>query len=629
MSVAVEKTKILIVDIEMAMLNVLKNFSHQHEYNSKCYFDPAEACTALAHSKLAGESDYRCVLLGWPDGSTRIMQDLFDALASSDHSALPLVIVCHEVTAEIQQLAELRKNTHTVLWKHYHAAADYIARYESVPVETNGVAIAQAGMPQSFADNSVSASQNPINVLMLDNIPAVSNALRELMESNGYRVSMSGSAEDARKALCSSEYQLVLTDFFLRGEGGEDFCRFIQNSDDFPGARPVCVVVSSKHSDAIVRRSLAVGAIACLDKDESPELLFARVDALVAALPKADGSTTDLKVATNEMLELAHDPALVIDHQGLIAGLNRKAHQLLDDINRRDLIGRSFAQSVCRASIDVELKNTAKFQTSSGSEIVVTYMAQHISTGSHTGILLTFNPQPVRLSKEDNGSRQVGIAIEAEPLVNAPIAPDQPSLTAVPATATANNKSQSIVEYKFSPGYTELSLFTGMLERVARKPEDKCSYSVLMLDIELIAATDDRLSIGDSEPMLGIARKSLANFYTRDHALTYLGNGQFMYLFKLSEQQDSLALSRKLLQLVPQMVKYLSNMTLVSHASLLQLSADSSIDALKIINKCRRGAARARLDKRDNCALVLPMKKYLRASAGKDESARREKATSE
>ena len=62
MSIAVEKTKVLIVDIEMAMLNVLKNFSDQQQYNSRCYFDPAEACTALAHRKYQGETDYACVL---------------------------------------------------------------------------------------------------------------------------------------------------------------------------------------------------------------------------------------------------------------------------------------------------------------------------------------------------------------------------------------------------------------------------------------------------------------------------------------------------------------------------------------------------------------------------------------
>ena len=626
MSNAVEKTKVLVVDIEMAMLNVLKNFSDQQQYNSRCYFDPAEACTALAHRKYQGETDYSCVLLGWPDGSIRIMRDLLDSLESSDHRDLPLVILCHEVTADIDKLIERRANTHIVRWKQYQETADLIAQFTKPDNQIASAAVSSVKTQQRDVTSGIVRS-GPIKALLLDNTPAVSTPLRELMESSGYRVTMAGSAEDARKALRSAEYDLVLTDFYLRGEGGEDFCRFVQSCEDFPGSRPVCVVVCSKHTDAIVKRSLAVGAIACFNKDESTDILFARIGALVAALPKAAGSSIAAQTTTNEMLELADDPALVIDQQGLIAGLNRKARQLLDDINRRDLTGRSFAQTICSARIDVESKNTAKFRTSSGSDIAVTYMAQQISNGDSTGILLTFNPQPVRVSLDEKGSSRivVGDDDDSSSVVETGSA-EQQSLASAIATVRKNQPPQEIVERDVSAGQKDLATFTGMLKRVARVPEKDVSYSVLLLDIQLIAATNDRLSVGDSEPMLGIVSRSLASLYTQDHSLTYLGHGQFMYLLSVADQQESLVLTRKLLQLVPQMVKYLSNMTLVSHATLLQLSAESSLDAAQIIKKCRRGVARTRLDKRDNCALVLPVKKYLRAKSSHRETAQSEEA---
>jgi len=480
MSIAVEKTKILIVDIEMAMLNVLKNFSEQHQYNSRCYFDPAEACTALAHRKYQGEKDYRCVLLGWPDVSIGIIRDLLDALESPEHRDLPLVIVCHEVNAEIQKLLDRRPNTHTVQWKQHKTAADLIARY-TTPVETMQAGKTPATRNQKIDSKLDSVLPGPVKALLLDDTPTVSSALRGLMESNGYQVTVA---------------------------------------------------------------------------------------------------------------------------RGSIAGLNRKARQLLDDINRRDLTGQSFAQTVCGASIEVEAKNTANFKTSSGSEIAVTYMAQHIRNGSSTGILLTFNPQPMRFGKDKKGSPQVVVGPKPVPTVAASESVDRRSLAAAIATVKDNHQKQAVVECDVTPGKVDLKQFAGMLERVARAPEKDVSYGVLLLDIQLIAATNDRLSVGDSEPMLGIVSKSLASVYTRDHTFSYIGNGQFMYLFAVTEQQEALVLTRKLLKLVPQMVKYLSNMTLVSHSSLLQLSVDRSLDASLIVKKCRRGAARARLDKRDNCALV-------------------------
>ena len=248
-------------------------------------------------------------------------------------------------------------------------------------------------------------------------------------------------------------------------------------------------------------------------------------------------------------------------------------------------------------------------------------------SGSSRGILLTFNPRPVVLNKDDKGSLKVVVKDTIKSATENSAPRVQPSLAAAIATVKDNQQSKTVFECEVACGQVEHEMFAGILNRVARAPEQDKSYSVLLLDIQLIAATGDRLSVGDSEPMLGIVSKALARQYTKEHTLTYAGNGQFMYLLSVTEQQQALVITRKLLRMVPQMVKYLSNMTLVSHASLLHLPADRSLNASKIIKKCRRGVVRTRLDERDNCALVLPVKKYLRANSAK--TVRQEKETTE
>lgn len=666
MSVVAEKLKIMVVDTSTAMLHVLKNFSDKHGYESDSFSDPAEACIALSKRFEQFDADYRCVLLGWPDGSLDIIDDLLGVLASVDHQDLPVLIVCQEMTTEIKKIVKRRARTRALLWKDYQAAAELIDRLALTPKaeikkasidknsakqvqQVSGATDAKAAVIAA-TDRSVS-KQPDIKALLLDNAPSVSRVLRDMMESNGYQVTLASSVSEGRKAVEKREYDLVVTDFFLRGEGGEEFCRYLQSAENLPGHKPVCVVISSKYSDAIVKRSLAVGAISCLYKDESTELLFARIDALVRALPV----TTPASVkndAVAEMLELANDPAVLIDHEGVIAGLNTKARRLLDDINKRELVGREFSTVALTESIILEQPQKAGFLTSSGSEIAVAYMAQHVSIkGSDSGVFLTFNPQPVHMTQAKMNSAvvvetSVGstpiiatnsmVGTTVEPMrtigVSAPegiVNPDMPMENIVRNVAEVDKEKTEILPVKANKKKASVSIveaFNDTLGVALSSGSDGPRHCLLVLDIQLIAATGDRLGLGHSKPMLKIVTDSLASLYTRDKSFTYLGDGQFGFVLANRRMQDTLVLTQKLLRIVPQLVKYLNNMTLVCHGAVLQLADYDESDTAKVLDKCRRGCIRARLDNKDNAVLVMPMNKYLAAESSKPGKTAREQA---
>ncbi len=60
------------------------------------------------------------------------------------------------------------------------------------------------------------------------------------------------------------------------------------------------------------------------------------------------------------------------------------------------------------------------------------------------------------------------------------------------------------------------------------------------------------------------------------------------------------------------MHRYQNNMELVSHAAVVRLDGNYT-DSDALLKQCRAACARTRKDQRDNCALVLPMRKYLTA----------------
>lgn len=640
MSVSIENTRVLIVDTSTAMLHVLKNFSNKHGYDSDCYSDPAQACSALALRFKKFDADYRCVLIGWPEGSPAIVSQLLDMLASTDHQDLPVVLICQKVTTEIHSLVKRRPKTRALLWKDYQSVSEIIDRLALVATVTKSDN-ADADKKERSVPVSVVPAPVVVNrkVLLLDNAPSVCRELRDLMEANGYSVSVATTLDEGRKSCRSEKFDLVVADFNLRGEGGEQFCRNLQSDSKLPGRQPVCVMLASKYSDNIVKRSLAVGAIACLYKDESTEMLFTRIDALARVIPATVASPAIAEVATTtessteKMLEQATSPSLLIDSDGKILGVNRLANELLGGVDPQSLIGRRFDSVVCSSAIKIGVRKKEQFLTSAGNSISVTYIAQRIKAGNELPQkLITFAPQTTRAERTGDVTvaDTTSVVVQSQQTVKAELPQSQVSIEpksdqTEDKNAEAKEDSRSIEPDDIKP-IASVDQFKAAFQGLSDQLQSGVQCSVLMLDIQLIAVTGDRLGLGYSEPMLKIVYRSLARLYQRENSFHYLGDGQFALILATRRQRDALVLARKLLQVVPQMVKYLSNMVLVSHGAMLHLDNEANVDADDALKLCRRACVKARDSQRDNAVLVMPMNKYLSAETAVKKSAGRDVA---
>lgn len=313
MSIAAQRTKLLIVDTSPSMAQVLKTFAEQYGYDADVFSDSSMACVALSKRFTAGiAQSYDCVLLGWPEGKIGIITDLLGKLGTPVHADLPMIVFSQKVNSDAMTLARRRGNTRTLLWKDHKEAAEIIEGMVVHEVPAVAPTPAVASTPVVAASKQAVAENR--KVLLVDNASAETESLRDTLERNGYSVFLSNSAAEARSVLERNRFDLVVTEFFLRGESGELFCGYMRSMS--PEKRPVYAVMTNKNMDSVVQRSLSVGAITCLNKSETTEILYARLDAIAKGLTSVNTPVAESAAAVTQsspiMLEkpVAHSPVI-------------------------------------------------------------------------------------------------------------------------------------------------------------------------------------------------------------------------------------------------------------------------------------------------------------------------------
>ena len=673
--------KLLVVETATAMLHVLKNFTGKQGYDADHYADPADACERLDRRFQDFSSDYRSVILGWPEGRLNLINDLLKKLNSADHDALPLIIIAQEINADVKALVKRRPKTQAFLWSDYQQISQVIdlsaknkmrrrgEQYAASPMvaatagkttavsdsasavsATHEFANGENALSTSMANraNSSNASagqaaqQNTLrsadfssqfSVLLVDTAPSVCEALRQKLESAGYSVAIASTVEQATQQIVNTEFDVVVTDFFLQDESGEALCQYLQSAT--LERKPVSVVLTAKYSDSIVKRSLAVGAAACLYKNESTELLFARIDALTRTLrhqsrqviPALPVETETGSNRTKSRIENS------IEKAGT-ASLHTSTRTALQDTNPNAGSRKGVVKLVTRpTSVAGELP--AKPNPSVRAKpMKITDHTTHEASATRsinekkadisvTSAALPDKSATPQVAKADGTQERQTTVPSAEPVA-------ETSQEKSPGQASIQPPIQPPMQRKAQQSVPPDPTTDAAQEPVTAVPEllsqlnsrnPSVQYTVLMLDIEIEAATGDRMALAESEPMQKLVANALRRLYKKHNAQSCTDDGKFVLLLTTAKFQDALVLTRKILQVIPKMVPYLNNMKLVAHAGVLRIGRDESVDAMQVIARCEAACQKARRDGKDNAALVLPNNQYLSAVSLQSQSA--------
>ena len=649
MSGALQKPKLLIVDTDTAMAEVLKTYVKKNHYESDIFSDSADACAALTEQTVHPDiaAIYDCVILGWPKGEVRIISDFLNALCSEEHSDLPLIILSEEPDPGLQTLSRRRSKTQTMLWSEY-------TRIESVLssiLANNRKSRASLGLKKNpvIAQTSQQESQRlPTSVLLVDDTPTVCHALRDMLESNGYFVSLASTAGEARSALAKNNFDLVLTEFFLsenfgaRNSGnensGEGLCRYLQSLN--LNKRPVYAVMARKNLQSTVQKSLAIGAIACLDKSESIELLYARLNAIATGLSSRRAASTPVEhhqagvASVADILQSVKMPSLLIGEQRNILAANDAATTLLSDGSMDKLQNKSFEESIhgapLRRSIDMPVK--ALFKTLDGRSLSVAYRCREVDVSEY-GIseivsMLTFEAVN-QISTDQKAVGAIKAQGDSTETIRKPVA-------AVSNITQADVGQSGVVSIPGKPdGKTEKPIATTTttetvrtkIEKVLQGDESSFTYSLLTLDIKMVASvTGDRLSIRHSKPMLELVEAELKKHCAQQASLEYIGDGRFVVLYKNDGAEQSRLKASKLVDKIPGLISELTDVRLLSHASFIELPAGLGVSVDYVLKHSTAACLKTEVDGRDN--LIFHIDTIEKPTVRKSAMSRRKRAGS-
>jgi len=117
------------------------------------------------------------------------------------------------------------------------------------------------------------------NILLVEDSPTQSEAVRAILEDAGYRVRVVSNGEDALEALQAGPSQVVLSDILMPGMDGYALCRRIKDNEA-TWDTPVILLTSLSDPEDVVR-GLACGADNFIMKPYEPAYLLSRVQSVL------------------------------------------------------------------------------------------------------------------------------------------------------------------------------------------------------------------------------------------------------------------------------------------------------------------------------------------------------------
>ena len=123
-----------------------------------------------------------------------------------------------------------------------------------------------------MADEKPVPDDDAPHLLVVDDDTRIRNLLMQFLTENGFRVTVAGNAEDARRRLEGLEFDLIVLDVMMPGENGVELTRSLREKRDIP----ILMLTALSETDSRIT-GLEAGADDYLPKPFDPRELILRV----------------------------------------------------------------------------------------------------------------------------------------------------------------------------------------------------------------------------------------------------------------------------------------------------------------------------------------------------------------
>jgi two-component system phosphate regulon response regulator OmpR len=114
------------------------------------------------------------------------------------------------------------------------------------------------------------------HVLVVDDDRRIRSLLSTYLRKNGYRVTIAGSAQEARAHLANFSFEIIVLDVMMPGENGFDFAASIRQTSQVP---ILMLTARSEPNDRV--RGLEIGVDDYLAKPHEPKELLLRIGSIL------------------------------------------------------------------------------------------------------------------------------------------------------------------------------------------------------------------------------------------------------------------------------------------------------------------------------------------------------------
>ncbi len=323
-------TKLLLVEPSATMRHVLEDYAHSLGYEVEAVEEYRKAKDALNEQFRAFEGDYAGVLLGWPAVPDSEADEFAELLEQDGFTDLPVVVMSTDMRSSTRAWVAGRESTSLLSWKEYRNIERQLARM----LTTNETS--QQEINPKF-DNS------DIHLLVVDDSISIRYALRDMFELQGYRVTLASTHDEAVALAKTHQMDLAILDFYLQDGSGDVLCRELTH--DPATGNITCAMLTGTYSDHIIKRSLRAGAVECMFKNESSELILSRVDALSRIIRQRE-ALINSRISLDKIVDTLAGATLLVDGKHKISYASPKALGLLNQATDEELIGTPVTEFV-------------------------------------------------------------------------------------------------------------------------------------------------------------------------------------------------------------------------------------------------------------------------------------------
>jgi diguanylate cyclase (GGDEF)-like protein/PAS domain S-box-containing protein len=281
------------------------------------------------------DQHYSLLLIGAPARMTRDFASLLDYLRSDAGARLPVVLMTHELLAELNDFARSRANLNVMLWSSFNRLPGVVR--EDLHEEDD------AAVPA--APTTVPA--NGIQILFVDDSQSVRLAYQHLLERNGYQVAVAGSIAEAAQMAAQAHYDLVIIDYYLPDGNGDELCRRLAARS---GA-PALAIITGTYREDVIKRCLEAGATECMFKNEAKELFLARVRTLSRQI-QMQKSVEAERQRLDGILGSVGDGVFGVDGHGVVTFINPTGVRLLGADSESAIVGHKAHATIHYARAD-------------------------------------------------------------------------------------------------------------------------------------------------------------------------------------------------------------------------------------------------------------------------------------